>query len=74
MANQSSCMNISYPFPLEKKYTNFGQNGGEIWKIIEIGIDMYIYSWSARKKKTFLKNVYPSVRAQKLGTLKLKNG
>ena len=21
---------ISYPFPLEKSYTNFGQNGGEI--------------------------------------------
>ena len=21
---------FSYPFPLEKKYTNFGQNGGEI--------------------------------------------
>ena len=43
-------------------------------EIVEIGIDMYIYSWSARKKKTFSKNVCPPVRAQKLCTLKLKNG
>ena len=61
-------------FHWKKRYTNFGQNGGEIWKIIEIGIDMYIYSWSGRKKKTFSKNVCLSVRAQKLCTLKLKNG
>ena len=57
-----------------KWYTNFGQNGGEIWEIVDIGIDMYIYSWSAEKNKTFSKNVSPSVRAQKLCTLKLKNG
>ena len=56
----------------KKRYTNFGQNGCEIWEIIEIGIDVYIYSWSGRKKKLFGKNL--SVRAQKLGTLKLKNG
>ena len=31
-------------FHMDKRYTNFGQNGGEIRKIIEIGIDMYIYS------------------------------
>ena len=42
-------------------YTNFGQNGGRIWGIIEIGIDMY--SWSGRKKKSFSKmSVRPSVR------------
>ena len=28
--------------PISIWYTNFGQNEGEIWKIIEIGIDMYI--------------------------------
>ena len=33
----------------KKRYTNFGQNGGEIWEIVEIGIDMYIYSWSGEK-------------------------
>ena len=27
---------------MEKRYTNFGQNGGEIWEIVEIDIDMYI--------------------------------
>ena len=41
---------------MEKRYTNFGQNGGEIWKIIEIGIDMYIYSWSGGKNKTNILN------------------
>ena len=49
-------------FHRKKRYTNFGQNGGEIWDIVEIGIDMYIYSWSAWKKKTFSKNVCPFVR------------
>ena len=34
---------------MEKRYTNFGQNGGEIW------------SWSGRKRKTFSKNVCSSV-------------
>ena len=49
---------------VEKKYTIFGLNGGEIWKIIEIGvyIYMYIYSWSVRKKKTFSKNLSPSAK------------
>ena len=47
---------------MEKRYTNLGQNGDEIWEIVDIGIDMYIYSWSGRKKKTFSKNVCPSVR------------
>ena len=45
------------PISIGKKYTNFGQNGDQIWEIVEIGIDMNIYSWSARKKKTFSKNV-----------------
>ena len=31
-------------FNVEKRYTNFGRNGGKIWEIVEIGIDMYIYS------------------------------
>ena len=49
---------------MEKSYHNIGQEyviGGDIWKIIEIGIDMYIYSWSGGKNKTFSKNVCPSV-------------
>ena len=67
----STISQISPPFwpklvylfiPIGKKVTNFGLNGCEIWKIIEIGIDMYIYPWSGRKKKTFSKNVCPSVR------------
>ena len=53
---------------MQTRYTNF-----EIWKIIKIGIDMYIYYWSEGKKKTFSKkSVRPSVRAQKLCTLQLK--
>ena len=57
--------NFHTHFHCKKWYANFGQNGGEIWKIIEIGIDMYIYfiySWSGGKNKTFLTNVCPSVR------------
>ena len=60
---------------MAKMHTNFGQNGGEfceIWEIFELGIDMYIYSWSGRKNKIVLKNVCTSVCAQKLCTLKLK--
>ena len=45
---------------MEKGYTNFGQN--EIWEIVEIGVDMYTYSWSGRKKTTFSKTVCPSAK------------
>ena len=44
---------------MEKRYTNFGQKyvmGDEIGEIIKIGMDMFMYSWSGRKKKTFSKN------------------
>ena len=56
--------NLSIFIPIskmEKICTNFGQNGDEFWELIEIGIDMYIYSWSGGKNKTFSKNVCPSV-------------
>ena len=38
---------------MEKRYTNFGHKyviGGEIWKIIEIGIDIYIYILNQEEK------------------------
>ena len=50
---------------MEKRYTNFGQKyviGGEIGEIMKIGMDMYIYSWSESKKKTFSKNFCPSAK------------
>ena len=46
----------------KKRYTNFGQNGGDIWKIIEIGIDMYIYSWSGGKNMSVRPPVRPCAK------------
>ena len=43
------------PISTGKRYTNFGQNGGEIWEIVEIGIDMYILD-QEKKIKLFQMN------------------
>ena len=36
---------------MEKRDTNFGQNGCETWEIIQLAIDMFVYIFLMGKKK-----------------------
>ena len=62
----------------KKRYTNFGHRGGGVYFRNNRDRYTHVYIFLIRKKKEnfFEKCMYvrPSVRAQKLCTLKLKNG
>ena len=58
----------------KKRYTNFGHNGGEIWEIVEIGIDIYILDQEEKIKLFWKMSVRPSFCPRNLCAQKLKNG